>query len=194
MLLVIDAYNLLKFMVKSAHVSKTQHTVFINTLAAYALIKKHELLVVFDGGDTYKHERFAYKGISIVYAGQRSTADDFIKSYVEDKKIKSELLIVSSDKNLCDYIGRLGASCIEAPLFSLLLNEALLTRSSPDKKESSVFKSKDYESSPELDALMVEASSRSIKKEESEEVSLKSGKKKTLSKYEKNIHKIVKKL
>ena len=194
MLLIIDAYNLLKFIVKSPHVSKAQHTKFINNLAAYALLKKLDMLIIFDGGDTYKSEKLSYKGLSIIYAGQKTSADDYIKSYVEDKKTKTDLLIVSSDKNLCDTVVSLGASTIEVAFFSRLLQEIVAPVSLKQKIVSTVIKTKDYESTLELDGLMAASSVNPQKTDEQEVQVLRRGKKKTVSKSEKNMYKILEKL
>ena len=194
MLLIVDAYNLLKFMIKSAHVSKTQHTKFINNLAAYALLKKLDMLIVFDGGDSFKSEKLSYKGITLIYAGQKSTADDYIKLYVDNKKSKTDVLIVSSDKNLCDTVVLMGASCIEVQFFSRLLEGIVTPPSLKQKTVHAIIKSKNYESSLELDALMMATSVNPQKTEEIEIQALKRGKKKTVSKSEKNMYKILEKL
>ena len=194
MLLIVDAYNLLKFIAKSPHISKAQHTKFINNLAAYALLKKLDMLIVFDGGDTYKSEKFSYKGLFIVYAGQKTSADDYIKTYVEDKKIKTDILVVSSDRNLCDTIILLGASTIEVAFFAQLLEGVLTPISLKQKTVSTIIKTKDYESSVELDALMAASSLNPQKTDEQEVQVLRRGKKKTVSKSEKNMYKILEKL
>lgn len=194
MLLIVDAYNLLKFMIKSPHVSKTQHTRFINNLAAYALLKKLDMLVVFDGGDSSKSEKLSYKGISIIYAGQKSTADDYIKTYVDNKKTKTDILVVSSDRNLCDTIILLGASTIEVAFFAQLLEGVVAPVSVKQKTVSTIIKTQNYESSSELDALMIASSVNPQKADELEVQLLRRGKKKTVSKSEKNMYKILEKL
>ena len=194
MLLIVDDYNLLKFIVKSPHVSKVQHTKFIDSLAAYALLKKLEMLVVFDGGDTYKSEKLSYKGLCIVYAGQKTSADDYIKAYVDHKKIKTDILVVSSDRNLCDTIILLGASTIEVAFFAQLLEGVIAPISLKQKTVSIIIKTKDYESTVELDALMKASSVNPQKTDELEIQVLRRGKKKTVSKSEKNMYKILEKL
>ena len=95
MLLLIDAYNLLKFMVKSSRVTPQERTDFINTLALYSLYKKRPVLLVFDGGDYHRAELFEYRGITLVYAGHASTADDYIKNYIEKHSGTKNMILIS---------------------------------------------------------------------------------------------------
>lgn len=205
MLLVIDAYNVLKLIQRTSYVNAEQHKIFLNKLCAYAYIKKHELIVVFDGGDYNRPTIFNYKNIKTVYSGSNYSADDYIKDYVSNLKnsIKTcEVLVVSSDLELCKYISNFGVSCLEAASFVNFLNQINLVDSINKKAaiKSSIpaQKSIGYESTEELDAIMRESSENVIikdkDKDQDQEKTNNKSSSRELSKYDKKINKLIKKL
>lgn len=102
MLIIIDAYNILKQVIKNSFISENQRQEFINNLKNYANITKNNIILVFDGGYDYptKSEK---DRITIVYSGRKSTADQYIKNYINyliNNNSGNNILVVSSDRKI----------------------------------------------------------------------------------------------
>lgn len=196
MFILIDAYNLLKYRVGSPQVTLQQRQAFLAQLALYASLKGLEVMVVFDGGDAVRPEVTRYKGLTLVHSGYRIDADSYIIEYIDGKKNKAGMLVVSSDRNLCTAVKSRSVETINSPSFSALLTKAT-KEGVPVKRvlnQSAVLKAEGYESSHELDMLMVQAGAFATKKEDNGSLSHLKSKSYTVSKAEKKIQKIVKKL
>lgn len=187
MLLIIDGYNVLK-QAKGAQASEGEKQNFINRLVRYAHEKKHELILLFDGGYSLYPSREQVQGITVIYAGMYQSADDYIKKLLE-KKQDNERMLVSSDNELCFSAHRQGIPSLDALAFWQLLLE---------NKEEKTFsgegalKKLTVQSDHELDALMEEVSRKVPHKYEDEEQERRPGQQK--KKYEKELLKKIKKL
>ena len=189
MILIIDGYNILKQCSEHLLVTDSEREQFIRLLARYAALKKHEIIVVFDGGDYDRPTSFAGKGIRIMYSGQYVTADQTIQQLIDGRPQNTAL--ITSDRALRLYAEHRGViSLVSDEFYQFIKRE--LNPAYPEKKKQSLRKIT-QNSSAELDKLMQEFSSDAdIKLEDQREVSL--TKKRTLSKHEKKIHKVIKKL
>ena len=161
MKLVIDAYNVLKNIRHHETCSSDQINWFYNQLARYAAMKQLELIVIFDGGASSYQERFFIKQIEIIYVGKNRTADDFIKQYL-DAYYTSDLLLVSSDRELILYAQKYGLCSIEAVLFWHLLMQALEKIPIKKSKQHSSMIKVSETNNEELDSLMAEVSDKDI--------------------------------
>lgn len=99
MIILIDAYNLIKQVLEVSRVSDDQINKFINELKKYSKKKNHHIVLVFDGGFQSFPIREIDGLVEIVYVGYGHSADDFIKDYLE-KNHKRDLILVSSDLEL----------------------------------------------------------------------------------------------
>ena len=100
MFILIDGYNLLKNALNLKRVSPKERFQFLQRLNSYFQRKNLVGQIVFDGYDDI--DSFSSKKLEVSYSGYDQTADDFIKELAP--KIKNDLLIVSSDRALCDYL------------------------------------------------------------------------------------------
>lgn len=200
MVILIDAYNLLKSVLKSNFIDEKQRNWFISIIKKYSLKKKNNIIIVFDGGP-YDRPTFEMRGsCSIVYSGRHQSADIFIKNYIEDQNSRGQanMLIVSSDRGLQKIGKNLGVSSVESELFYDLIKE---TQTQYSNNQIRLLKApgaakklnKDLKDSP-LDILMQEASNTLMYKHEDEIRDNTIKRMDKLSKSEKEKLKILKKL
>ncbi len=155
MIIVIDGYNVLKQRLGS-EVSEIAREQFILQLGQYARIKKHAIIVVFDGGPSEWVSKEKKNGITVVYSGSLISADECIKEYLRQHAHK-DLLLVSTDRELNAWATRFGLPSMDAADFYLLFLAALKNQS-PQKSfsKTELVKLSD-KTDEELDRLMREA-------------------------------------
>lgn len=163
MRIIIDAYNVLKNMVRAAHVSAHEREQFINQLVRYARKKGHQITLVFDGGDSAWPSRDQHKGMAVVHTGQQECADTYIKRLLKEHKAHDPLL-VSSDRELCVYAEKFNLVHVDAHAFIHILRETISTESMVPLSDAIVKLS--HEKDNELDALMHEAAHERVLKQE----------------------------
>ena len=93
MILVIDAYNVLKSVFWKNHISESLRNQFIKQLAGYARKKGHKIVVVFDVGPYDYVTKDRIKGIAVIYSGVHESADDVIKRYLKEHSAKDLWLV-----------------------------------------------------------------------------------------------------
>jgi len=193
MIIVIDAYNLLKQYGSDREISSAARTAFIKKAAFYGSHKGHAMVIVFDGGLSSWVERSQVAGVTVIYSGARESADDVIKDYLHEQRGK-ELLLVSSDSDLVRYARTLSVESIGATAFyALMLNNQNYGAESSRRSAGRAVKMS-RRTTPELDALMQGADPQPEKKERDENKQNRKSSGHTLSKEERNIIKKIKKL
>ena len=81
----------------------------LGDLARFARRERASLTVVFDGApDEHFPDGSDFMGVRVFYAERGRTADDRIKSLVDDERQRRTLLVVTSDRQLADYVRRSG--------------------------------------------------------------------------------------
>lgn len=95
--IIIDGYNLIGIYHRDL---QKQREFLIKKLIRYSELKKHQIILVFDGYKSGYPERkvFNHGNLKIVYTGQGETADEFIYSFL--RVIKNEWVVVSSDRSI----------------------------------------------------------------------------------------------
>lgn len=188
--LIIDGYNLIKRVMSAQHVSQTRRDKFLKELGGYAKKRGHQILVVFDGGDTsFPYQEKMY-GMEIVYSGYQETADDVIGRYVSENRGK-EMFLVTSDRELADFARDCGVDILKSDEFYELL-KSLGAEQATGMFDSALHKTTSSASN-ELDQLMIEGTKVVVIKEEVEDRSRESSSKK-LSKAERIKQRKLKKL
>jgi predicted RNA-binding protein with PIN domain len=133
MLIIIDGYNLI-FAVpgldggtKSVDIGAVRDDL-ISTLARYKSIKGYEMKVVFDGSTTDSRHSPTHKhtisGIEVIFSGTSSDADTVIKKLASQWRDPGNIRIVTSDREIKDFVKRCGNTIIESKKF---YNEVLKT-------------------------------------------------------------------
>jgi predicted RNA-binding protein with PIN domain len=119
--IIIDGYNLIR---QSAELSRLDRRdlqegreALLDMLAAYKKIKRHQITVVFDGTDDYSlyRQRDQSKGIQVLFSRRGETADTVIKRMAA--KEKEGALVVSSDRDVADFVTSRKAATISSPDF-----------------------------------------------------------------------------
>lgn len=123
MIIVIDGYNLVKYIRPHGSISDKERRVFVHTLARYGKKKRHKIIIVFDGGLSEWPYKEKIAGVTVLYSGRRASADDVIMQYLEDHH-KKDMLLVSSDHELNLFASHHTIVSIGVEEFTLLLKEA----------------------------------------------------------------------
>ena len=166
MILVIDAYNILKQVSQNQFINERQRRRFLNELCQYAALKKHTMIVVFDGGAHEWPLKERHNGLTVVYSGRKESADDYIRTYI-DELVTDNALLISSDAGLCSWALRCGVESIPAVTFyALVLHEIQQIKSVEQSSHRTQSTTKtSQEAVPGLDDLMNEVSGIGVKSE-----------------------------
>ena len=98
----------------------------LDDLARFALARKVKVEVVFDGApEQHFADGAKYRGVRVFYAERGSNADERIKRFVEEARERRTLLVVTSDRQLADYVRRCGAQVIRSGDFRRRMEESL---------------------------------------------------------------------
>ncbi|MFC1841619.1 NYN domain-containing protein [Candidatus Dependentiae bacterium] len=157
MILLIDGYNLIKQVMLRNKISEFERKRFINQLGKYHKIKGHKIELVFDGGEFDFPTKDRINGVYVIYSGYGESADDFIKRYLDEHKAL-DILLVSSDRDICNFAAKLGIDYLDSKIFYNLMQESL--KVGTKKRQASQEKARKIAETEnkELDALMQEAS------------------------------------
>ncbi len=188
MIIIVDAYNVLK-QIKQDIINQFERNAFINKLKQYGRTKRHSIVVVFDGGQCTWPMIERNNPVTIVYSGDRLSADDYIRRYIKEHKNK-ELMLVTNDGELKNNARRYEVDTLDSLVFYALLH----SHEEPiegEKDDQLIKLSQD--APPEVDALMATLGSVPEKEEDIEDNSRESHGF-TVSKKERKIRKKIKKL
>jgi predicted RNA-binding protein with PIN domain len=155
MLIVIDAYNLLKQRDNGDFIQESVKKSLIDTLSSYQRRKGHSILLVFDGGHMTWPSQEVFKDIVIVYAGKGKSADDYIKTYVAEHH-KQDILLASSDRELVLWADKYDIVSIDSLSFYAIVKQSQRYKENLPVRSEVVHKTTDTEN-PVLDALMYTA-------------------------------------
>jgi len=160
MIILIDGYNVLKNVEKGDFISDEQRRGFIKKLAAYQKVRSHKkIMVVFDGGPCSWPSQEKVRGITVVYSGTERTADEYIQSFLKEHKSKAQnIILVSTDRELNHSASDYNIASIDADEFYKLLQQAISPQKIIKETDKKAIKMT-QDSTPELDALMEQASS-----------------------------------
>ena len=128
--IIIDGYNLIRQSpalrsYDSVEIAEGREKL-IEMLAHYRSLKKHPMLVVFDGwqeGD-FTEQRTREKGIDIIYSKRGEKADEVIKRLVSNSG--EELIVVTSDREITHFCQSRKCEVIPSPSFEEKIEFSLL--------------------------------------------------------------------
>lgn len=116
MWLIVDGYNVLR---SSAHTAplrgnsfRVERERFIERLNRYQGQRKDKVTVVFDGfrADIDFPAIKKQGEVEVIYSRRGQTADEVIKEMVEQAPQAQQIMVVSSDREISDFVTSLGAS------------------------------------------------------------------------------------
>lgn len=190
MILLIDAYNLIKQIYGKSEVLDREILKFTNELRSYLKKTSNSAILIFDGGFNNFITVSREKSLEIVYAGYSKIADDLIKKYLNDLNPDSTIL-VTSDLELVNFAKSRSFETIQS--IDFYRNYFKVGQGDKFTKLQSTDFVKTNNSEMEIDDLMKQYSSKvQLKKEDNDfGFELKS---KGVSKKDKKREKILKKL
>jgi len=188
MLLLIDAYNLLRY--HKTVVSKQEKQAFVAQLRRYATSKGHSIILVFDGGSFAFPTQEVERCLTIVHSGYKKSADDWLKDFMYKHTGQQNILLISTDRELRSAAQHTNLNSMTAEEFFKLLQIA--PKQKEIIKDMSIHKISE-ESNDELDQLMTQAVHRPIDKDKDVEI-LRERTNQQLSKKEKKRQSLLKKL
>lgn len=193
MIIVIDAYNVLKQAYCTNHIVQSSKQLFIKQLGNYSKKKGHAVIVVFDGGSFEWPDKEKVNGIQVVHSGIGLSADDWIKNYIELHR-SFDILLVSTDRELNKYVKRFGIESIDSVDFYGLLQESVSAVSHAKNLVSQKAIKISEMNMPSLDELMEQASKKIVTKIEDVKFNGRTSKAHTPSKKERQMLQKLKKL
>lgn len=129
MIILIDGYNLLRFIFPTIKGDLARQRIqFIKLLGFYKEKKQasvKELIVVFDAGPFSHATREIRGGVTVMFSGQRSNADDWIFDYVVAHK-GYEILLVTLDRPLSARVKPFNVHCMDVDEFYNAVKDVLL--------------------------------------------------------------------
>jgi len=165
MILVIDAYNVLKQALSMRTISDAGKQQFIRQLAAYSKKKGHAIVCVFDGGSFEWPDKERINGVQVVHSGIHQIADEWIKNYIEQHKMY-DILLISTDRELNRYAARFSVQSLDALDFYAMLQGAFKEQVASTKSCEQKAVKMSENNQPLLDELMEQASKKIITKVE----------------------------
>lgn len=118
--LIIDGYNVLRSNGGTAPLRgrdfQAERERFIENLGRYLGQRRDKVTVVFDGfnADTDFPAVKRQGGVEVIYSRRSQTADEVIKEMVDQAPDTRDIMVVSSDREISDFVKSLGASVIGA--------------------------------------------------------------------------------
>jgi len=198
MIILIDGYNLLRSMFhKVKGKLDKQRDQFIKQLGFYKKKREKikEIIVVFDGGMPNRSTREIRNGIVVIFSGQNSDADEWIKNYIEENS-KKELMVITMDREIIKKAINRGAEVVSVVDFYGILQNTLMQEVENNFDNGDIEK---YHSdkSEALDLMMEQAmlsGYESVKDDDIYDVGKKKGNSQKLSKEERRRIERLKKL
>jgi len=137
--LIIDGYNLIRqspeLLACEARDLQSGRQALLQKLAAYRRVRPHPITVVFDGWESGEltENRDRYQGIQIIYSRRGEPADEVIKRLAVREGMRA--LVVTSDREILDYVEHHGSAAISGPEFGFRLHLAVAGHEDLDEEE-----------------------------------------------------------
>ncbi len=122
--IIIDGYNLIR---QSNSLRRLERfglekgrIELIRRIAGYIRMRGHKVTVVFDGwmNGPPEEERIREDGVHVIYSKRGETADEVIKKMAR-RESGSELIVVSSDREVAHSAVKAGGVAISSPEFEI---------------------------------------------------------------------------
>jgi Predicted RNA-binding protein containing a PIN domain len=123
--IIIDGYNLIRqsdaLRRYERYSLEEGRKALIRSISLYKKQRGHKVTVVFDGwqGGPVEEERDKLSGIDIIYSRKGEKADEVIKRMVQERT--EEIVVVSSDRDIADFVSRRGGTAISSQEFEVLM-------------------------------------------------------------------------
>ena len=133
--ILIDGHNLIGRLPAISLQDPDDEEKLARLLSSYRARTGKAITVVFDPGGAFAlPKRRRLGGVEVVFASHGSSADSAIARRVRKTRNPGEWLVVTSDRELSETVGRLGARVQSAEEFALDMTES--AGASPDWRET----------------------------------------------------------
>ncbi|MBI2352624.1 NYN domain-containing protein [Candidatus Dependentiae bacterium] len=195
MVIVIDAYNFIKQNSKIDFVSEQILNYWLSLFQKYMKVRSNRIVLVFDAGPSLFASHFFHENIEIFYSGQKQTADDIIKKWLEKNKML-DIFLVTSDREIRDFAATLNIASVNSLDFYKAFHKTMQEEERLQNKISkTIYKMSDFESD-DLDNLMEESTRylmhEDLKRDDARMIRIRNGKK--IAKQDKKILKKLEKV
>jgi predicted RNA-binding protein with PIN domain len=126
--IIIDGYNLIRQSDALRRYERLSleagRNALIRSVSHYKQRRGHKVTIVFDGwqGGPVEEERDKLSGIDIIYSRKGEKADEVIKRMVQERS--EEIVVVTSDRDIADFVSRRGGTAISSQDFDELMGRA----------------------------------------------------------------------
>lgn len=195
MTIVVDGYNFIKHVIGASFLSDREIKHWLDTFHRYMTLRHNKVIVVFDAGPGYYKTTELHGDVTVLYSGQQQSADDLIKDWLQKHQGK-DILLVTSDRDICDFASRLNLVSVGSDDFYRVFKSVMEQEDEYEQEISGMVHKISEDSTPELDELM-EIGSRAlvaddVHRDDSVPIRVRSGKK--ASKQSKKLMKKIEKI
>lgn len=172
MIIIIDAYNLLKTVLHTQFIQDAQRTKFLQLFEKYAQRRtSNEVILVFDGGqDPYEVEE-NYKYLTLFYSGFMQSADDIIKKKLTTYKA-FDILLVTSDRELRTYAKQYQIESLGSMEFYRILQDVMKVQDQKELVTAQTIHKTSQVDNKKLDTLMEYGSRYLITKDQDKDIKI----------------------
>jgi predicted RNA-binding protein with PIN domain len=172
MIILIDAYNLLKTVLHVKFISDSQRMQFLHLFDRYAQHRpSNQIILVFDGGqDLYEVEQ-NYKHITLFYSGSMQIADDVIKKKLCAYK-SHDILLITCDRELRRYAANYQIESLGSLEFYKILQGTMQLQEQKEVIVAQTICKTSVGNNVALDTLMELGSRRLVKKDQDQEIKI----------------------
>ncbi len=170
MIILVDAYNLLKTVLHVTFVSDGQRLQILQLFAKYAQYRpSNSVVLVFDGGQDMYEVEGMYQQMTIIYAGSFQSADDVIKKRLYSLR-GQDILLVTCDRDIRRYAAELDIESLGSVEFYTMLHNVVQRQIHQDVVVAqTICKTSDVDNQA-LDQLMELGSRRLVVKDQDKQI------------------------
>jgi predicted RNA-binding protein with PIN domain len=170
MIILVDAYNLLKTVLHVQYISDKQRFYFLQLFEKYAQQRpSNQVILVFDGGqDIYEAEQ-SYKSITLFYSGSMQIADDVIKKKLYEYK-SCDVLLVTCDRELRRYAANYQIESLGSLEFYKILQNVMQQQDEQEAIVAQTICKTSFDDNDALDSLMELGSRKLVVKDQDREI------------------------
>ncbi len=166
MIIIIDAYNYLKNVLRVSFVSSHEIQSCMQRYKKYTALRNNQIIFVFDAGpyDQVTIENSG-KDVEVYYSGSWKSADDVIKDLIVEKK-QEDILLVTSDREICAFADVHNIVSIGVLDFHELFQVVMQTTQKQEKRMANTVTKITSQENEYLDQLMEMGSRNLVRKDD----------------------------
>lgn len=157
MTIIIDAYNFIKHISGKTFISDKEICDWIQKFKEYVRMKNNRIVLVFDAGPDMYGSDDVFGNVTVIYSGQKKSADDVIKSWLL-KWRGVEVLVVTSDREIRDFASTLDVVSVGSDDFYKIFDRVMQQEMRYEQKIMHTLHKVSDVQSLELDELMEKSS------------------------------------